>query len=194
MLLLIDNYDSFTYNLYQALCLAGQRVEVARNDRISLEQAEKMPLKGIVLSPGPGRPEEAGLCIELIQKLGSRIPILGICLGHQAIAAAFGEKVVSAKGILHGKASEITHSGGVLFAGMTPTFKAGRYHSLIVDLQPSSKELKVDALDADGTVMALSHRTYPIFGLQFHPESILTPDGHTMIQNFTNFCTLKEMR
>ena len=188
MILLIDNYDSFTYNLYQAISQLQEKVHVVRNDQISIEEIQKMPLKGIVLSPGPGRPEDSGICIELIRTLGSYIPILGICLGHQAIGAAFGETVVQANGILHGKESLIYHSGGELFADIPFAFKAGRYHSLIVQLQQPSSALRVEATDSKGDVMALSHRTYPIFGFQFHPESIMTPDGPTLIKNFLNFC------
>jgi anthranilate synthase component II len=189
MILLIDNYDSFTYNLYQALCMLGQQVQVVRNDQISLEEIEEMEVKGIVLSPGPGRPENAGICIDLIRTFGCRIPILGICLGHQAIGAAFGKKVVQADGILHGKESWIFHSGGELFADVPAAFKAGRYHSLLVELQQPAEELKIEATDIQGNVMALAHQVFPIFGFQFHPESIMTPEGPTLIKNFINFCT-----
>lgn len=189
MILLIDNYDSFTHNLHQAFIMLQEKVHIVRNDQISIAQIEKMPLKGIVLSPGPGRPEDAGICIELIQKIGRKIPILGVCLGHQAIGMAFGGQVVGAKTILHGKDSLIFHYRGPLFKEVSLPFRAGRYHSLIVDHQDLPCELKVDAEDAEGNVMALSHQSFPIFGVQFHPESILTPEGQKIIKNFTDFCT-----
>jgi anthranilate synthase component II len=188
MILLIDNYDSFTYNLYQAFCMLQEKVIVVRNDRISVPEIEKMNLKGIVLSPGPGRPEDAGICIEVIQKLGSKIPILGVCLGHQAIGVAFGGKVIRAKEILHGKDSLIFHFRGTLFEGVFLPFKAGRYHSLIVDQEALPKELKVEAEDPEGNIMALSHETFPIFGVQFHPESIMTAEGPKIIKNYIDFC------
>jgi anthranilate synthase component 2 len=189
MILLIDNYDSFTHNLYQAFSMLQEEVFIVRNDQISIEQIEGMSIKGIVLSPGPGRPEDAGICLEVIQKLGSKVPILGVCLGHQAIAVAFGGKVVGAKEILHGKDSLIFHYRDVLFEGVSLPFKAGRYHSLIVEHQDLPAELKIDAEDKDGNVMALSHQTLPIYGVQFHPESILTTEGQKVIQNFINLCT-----
>jgi anthranilate synthase/aminodeoxychorismate synthase-like glutamine amidotransferase len=188
MILIIDNYDSFTYNLYQAFSSLDENVRVVRNDRISIEEIETMNVKGIVLSPGPDRPEEAGICIELIQKLGSKIPILGVCLGHQAIGAAFGAKIHLAKEILHGKESLIFHYRGPLFEGISLPFKAGRYHSLIVENADLPRDLKVDAEDAEGNIMALSHQRYPIFGVQFHPESILTSEGQHIVKNFVTFC------
>lgn len=189
MILLIDNYDSFTHNLYQAFLMLGENVRVVRNDQISIEQIEAMDPKAIVLSPGPGRPEDAGICIEVVQKLGSKIPILGVCLGHQAIGIAFGGKVVGAKEILHGKESHIFHYRGTLFKDVSLPFKAGRYHSLIVDQQDLPVILKVEAEDAAGNVMALSHQSYPVFGFQFHPESIMTSEGQKMIKNFVEFST-----
>lgn len=186
MILLIDNYDSFTHNLYQAFAMQGEKVHIVRNDKITLSQIEEMPVKGIVLSPGPGRPEDAGICIEVIQKLGHKIPILGVCLGHQAIGVAFGGEVNRASHILHGKESLIFHYRTPLFKGVSLPFKAGRYHSLIVD--KISPELRVDAEDESGSVMALSHRQFPIFGLQFHPESILTPEGNKIIHNWRLLC------
>lgn len=189
MILLIDNYDSFTHNLYQAFLMLDEKVSIVRNDQISIEQIEKMNIKGIVLSPGPGRPEDAGICIEIIQKLGDKIPILGVCLGHQAIGIAFGGKVIGATEILHGKDSLIFHYRDFLFEGVSLPFKAGRYHSLIVEYKDLPSELKVDAEDVEGNVMALSHQTFPIFGVQFHPESIMTPEGQKLIKNFVDFCT-----
>ncbi|MBA2726733.1 MAG: aminodeoxychorismate/anthranilate synthase component II [Parachlamydiaceae bacterium] len=188
MILLIDNYDSFTHNLSQAFSMQNEKVHVVRNDQISIEQIEKMDLKGIVISPGPGRPEDAGICIEVIQKLGKKLPILGVCLGHQAIGIAFGGEVVNAKEILHGKDSLIFHFRGSLFKGVSLPFKAGRYHSLIVEHNDLPSELKVEAEDVAGNVMALSHQTLPIFSFQFHPESIMTTEGQKLIKNFIDFC------
>lgn len=190
MILLIDNYDSFTHNLSQALAILGEEVYIVRNDQITISQIEQMDPKGIVLSPGPGRPEESGICIEVIQKLGIKTPILGICLGHQAIAIAFGGKVVGANCIFHGKESLIFHRRSLLFSDVSLPFKAGRYHSLVVD--PNIPlDLLVDANDAEGTIMALSHKTYPIFGVQFHPESIMTIEGQSILKNFITFCSAK---
>jgi anthranilate synthase component II len=188
MILLIDNYDSFTYNLYQVLALFYDEIRVIRNDRISIEQIEQLNISGIVLSPGPGRPEKAGICIEIIQKLGKKIPILGVCLGHQAIGAAFGANINRAKEILHGKESLIFHENGILFQNISHPFKAGRYHSLIVEKTDLPAALKIDALDISGHIMALSHQTYPIFGVQFHPESIMTVEGPQIVNNFINYC------
>lgn len=188
MILLIDNYDSFTYNLYQTLAMLQQEVHVVRNDQISLADISRLPIQGIVLSPGPGRPEDAGICIELIQTLGSSIPILGVCLGHQAIGAAFGGQVMRANEVLHGKESPIFHFRGPLFKNVSLPFSAGRYHSLIVDNEQLPEILKVEAEDPAGHIMALSHRVHPIYGVQFHPESILTPDGTQIITNFIGLC------
>jgi anthranilate synthase component II len=192
MILLIDNYDSFTHNLYQAFAMLNEQVKIVRNNEITIEEIEKMNLKGIVLSPGPGRPEEAGICIEVIQKLGSKIPILGVCLGHQAIGVAFGASVVRANEILHGKDSFIFHYRGPLFHGVSLPFKAGRYHSLIVEQHDLPSALKVEAEDAKGNIMAISHAAFPIFGVQFHPESIMTVEGQKIIKNFADYCTRKE--
>lgn len=190
MILLIDNYDSFTYNLYQALSVLGETVRVVRNNQISIEEIEAMQVKGIVISPGPGRPEKAGICIDVIRKLGSKIPILGVCLGHQAIGVAFGAQVNRADVIMHGKDSLIFHYRSPLFQGVSLPFKAGRYHSLIVEKKDLPEELKVDAEDTRGYIMALSHRKYPIFGVQFHPESMLTAEGPKIIGNFLKTCDL----
>ena len=192
MILLIDNYDSFTHNLYQAFAMLDEQVVVVRNDQISIDEIEGMNLKGIVLSPGPGRPEDAGICIEVIQKLGRKMPILGVCLGHQAIGAAFGAAVGRANEILHGKDSLIFHFRGPLFQGVSLPFKAGRYHSLIVEQLNLPTNLLVEAEDAGGNIMALSHVTYPIFGVQFHPESIMTAEGQKIIKNFADYCTQRE--
>jgi anthranilate synthase component II len=184
MILIIDNYDSFTHNLYQAFAMLNVEVVIRRNDQITIPEIEAMGVKGIVLSPGPGRPEEAGICIEVIQKLGSKIPLLGVCLGHQAIGAAFGGAVRKASHILHGKDSLIFHFRGPLFEGVSLPFRAGRYHSLIVDNGNLPSELNIEAEDVEGYVMALSHQKHPIFGVQFHPESIMTPEGQKIIKNF----------
>lgn len=188
MILLIDNYDSFTYNLYQALSSFSMEVTVVRNDAISIEEIERLNVEGIVLSPGPGGPEEAGICIEVIQALGNRVPILGICLGHQAIGKAFGAKIERAQEVLHGKESLIFHHRKDLFLRLPLPFAAGRYHSLVVSPDEFPSCLNIDAEDAKGTIMALSHQTFPIFGLQFHPESILTPEGKTLLKNFVQLC------
>lgn len=184
MIVLIDNYDSFTYNLYQSLAVLHREIHVVRNDQISLEEIAALDVAGFVLSPGPGRPEEAGICMELIKKFGSQIPLLGICLGHQAIGAAFGAQVGPAEEIVHGKESLIFHRRGPLFKGVSLPFKAGRYHSLIVETKGLPEALVVEAEDAAGCIMALSHHTSPLFGLQFHPESILTPEGQKILKNF----------
>lgn len=188
MILLIDNYDSFTHNLYQAFALLQEDIKIVRNDKISIEEIKKMPLKGIVLSPGPGRPEDAGICIEVIQKLGGTLPVFGVCLGHQAIGIAFGGKVNRANRIVHGKDSSVFHRNSLLFQGVSHPFKAGRYHSLIVEKEQLPETLVVDAEDAEGAIMALSHKKLPIFGVQFHPESIMTPEGQIIIKNFVTFC------
>ena len=184
MILLIDNYDSFTHNLAQALMALGAEVKIVRNDEIAVEEIRGV--EGIVLSPGPGRPEDAGICVELIQKLSGNVPILGVCLGHQAIAHAFGGNVVRASEIIHGKESFIFHNRKQLFKGVKLPFKAGRYHSLVVRDLPEN--LQVDAEDPKSEVMALSHREFPVFGVQFHPESILTPEGKTILKNFLELC------
>jgi anthranilate synthase component 2 len=186
MLLIIDNYDSFTYNLYQAIATDYEDVKVVRNDQITLEEIEKLNPKGIVITPGPGRPESAGICIEAIRKFGPKVPILGVCLGHQAIGLAFGAEINRSADIMHGKDSLIFHNRKHLFKGMPLPFKAGRYHSLLVEKLPT--ELVVDAETPDGLIMAMHHKEYPVYGVQFHPESILTPEGKKIIQNFLEMC------
>lgn len=192
MILIIDNYDSFTYNLYQALAVVTPDVQVVRNDEISIEQIEKLKPSGIILSPGPGHPENAGICIDVIKKLGKNIPILGVCLGHQAIGAAFGGVVNRATYALHGKQTLLFHNRSTLFHGISLPFQAGRYHSLIIEKISLPSELNIDAEDAEGNIMAISHREYPIYGVQFHPESILTPDGEHILNNFLNLCLKKD--
>lgn len=186
MFLIIDNYDSFTYNLYQATATETENVKVVRNDQITLEEIEKLNPQGIVITPGPGRPESAGICIEAIRKFGSTVPILGVCLGHQAIGLAFGAEINQCADIMHGKDSLIFHDRKRLFKGMPLPFKAGRYHSLLVERLPT--ELIVDAETPNGLIMAMHHKEYPIYGVQFHPESILTPEGKKMLKNFLEMC------
>ncbi len=193
-LVLIDNYDSFTYNLLQRLGELGAVVEVVRNDALTAVQIIESAPDRIVLSPGPCTPTEAGVCVELIERvcglngyprLKRAIPLLGVCLGHQSIGQAFGARVVRAKGgPVHGKAEEIQHDGSQLFRGAPRKLMAGRYHSLIIEERTLPRELKVSARSKDGIVMALRHPRLPVFGVQFHPESILTPDGQTLLKNF----------
>jgi anthranilate synthase component 2 len=185
MILLIDNYDSFTYNLVQYLGELGADVQVMRNDVVSLEDVAAARPAAIVISPGPGRPEDAGVTMSVIRALGQRTPILGVCLGHQAIGAVFGGSVVRAAAPMHGKTSTIEHDGQGLFAGISGPFVASRYHSLIVADDSLPADLQVTARTKDqGIVMGLRHKTYPIHGVQFHPESILTGEGKTILRNF----------
>lgn len=184
MILLIDNYDSFTYNLYQLLARDGRDVKVVRNDQITLEEIEALKPEAIVISPGPGRPEESGVCIELVRRFASVVPILGVCLGHQAIGAAFGAEVVRAEAVVHGKRSLVFHTRQGCFERVSLPFQAGRYHSLVIEKQTLPSDLSIEAETADGTIMAVRHRHYPCFGIQFHPESILTEQGEMLIANF----------
>jgi anthranilate synthase component 2 len=186
MILLIDNYDSFTYNLYQFLAELGAEIEVVRNDMISVEEirARRSDFDRIVISPGPCTPAEAGICVPLIQQLAGEIPMLGVCLGHQSIGAAFGAEIVRAPMVLHGKTSEVHHTGQGFFAGLPSPFTATRYHSLIVERASLPPALEITAETADGVVMGLRHRELPIEGVQFHPESILTPVGKQLLGNF----------
>ena len=184
MILLLDNYDSFTYNLAQYLGELGCEVEVHRNDRISVEQIAQRKPERIVISPGPCTPQEAGICVELIQKLAGKIPILGVCLGHQAIGAAFGGKIIRAPKLFHGKTSQIRHDGSGLFRGLPNPFTATRYHSLIVERKSLPAELQVTAETDDDIIMGIQHRHYPLMGVQFHPESVLTDSGKQLLKNF----------
>jgi anthranilate synthase/aminodeoxychorismate synthase-like glutamine amidotransferase len=185
MILVIDNYDSFTYNLVQYLGELGASVQVVRNDRASIESIESLRPERIVISPGPGRPEHAGITMAVIRHFGSTVPILGVCLGHQAIGAVFGGSVVRATVPMHGKTSTIDHDGRGLFAGIDGPFTASRYHSLVVADEGLPPELEVTARTReDSTIMGLRHRRWPIHGVQFHPESILTADGRRMLRNF----------
>ena len=185
MILLIDNYDSFSYNLYQLAASVEADIKVIRNDGYTVEEIEKMGPAALILSPGPGRPSEAGICEEAIKRFAGRIPILGVCLGHQAICEAFGGTVTYARELMHGKQSKVYQGGrGRLFKGMGPQFMAARYHSLAAEAARCRKRLVVTAEADDGEVMALEHREYPVFGVQFHPESVMTPDGMKMMENF----------
>ena len=184
MILIIDNYDSFTYNLVQYIGSFNPDLEVHRNDKISLDQIRKKNPERIVISPGPGKPEDAGLSIDIIREFGTHIPIFGICLGHQAIMVAFGGKVDRADEIVHGKTSMITHRKSALFEGLPKKFEATRYHSLVALKDSFPSDLKITAETDNGLIMALEHIKYPIFGVQFHPESIVTEHGMKMVENF----------
>ena len=185
MILLIDNYDSFTYNLYQYVGEIYENVKVVRNDQISLREIDVLNPDGIILSPGPGIPENAGICIDVVRKFGARIPILGICLGHQAIGCAYGGKVVRANNIMHGKTSEISIVQNKLFKNLENSINVMRYHSLIIEKNTLPEELEVTAESLDDKeIMAVKHREYEVYGLQFHPESILTEKGKQIIKNF----------
>lgn len=183
-ILLIDNYDSFTYNLVHYVEELGAETQVVRNDRISVEEAIARAGDGIIISPGPCTPNEAGICLDLIKALPEEIPLLGVCLGHQAIGQAYGGKVSRAKTIMHGKTSTITHANSGLFEGLPEQFEVTRYHSLSVERESLPNSLRVDAWTADGEIMGMSHVAKPIFGVQFHPESIASEHGHALIQRF----------
>jgi len=184
MLLVIDNYDSFTYNLVQYLGELGETVEVRRNNKVTLDEIEQMRPERIVISPGPGTPDDAGITLDTIQRFSGRVPLLGVCLGHQAIGQAFGGKVIRAPELMHGKASEVSHDGKTIFAGLTAPFQAGRYHSLIVEKQSLPSSLQISAQTKDEIIMGLRHRELKVEGVQFHPESILTPEGKQLLANF----------
>jgi len=186
MILVIDNYDSFTYNLVQYLGEMGQELQVHRNDAITLERIEHLAPSGIVISPGPGRPENSGIIIDVVRRFCRSIPILGVCLGHQAIGAAFGGSVISAPCLMHGKTSEVHHDGKTIFRGLKSPFRATRYHSLIVQRQDLPECLEVSASTADGIIMGLRHSAFPVEGVQFHPESVLTDAGKLLLANFVD--------
>ena len=184
MVLLIDNYDSFTYNLYQYIGELYPNVEVVRNDEVMVDEVLNSGARRIVLSPGPGRPEDAGICVELIRKLQGRVPLLGICLGHQAIGYAYGGKIVRAGKIVHGKTSMIIHSGHWVFYGVKNPICATRYHSLVIEKESLPEELEITARTSDGTIMGIKHKKLPVYGVQFHPESVLTENGKEILRNF----------
>ncbi|HVB57527.1 MAG TPA: aminodeoxychorismate/anthranilate synthase component II [Candidatus Acidoferrales bacterium] len=184
MILLLDNYDSFTYNLAQYLGQMGQELEVRRNDQITIGEIEQRCPERIVISPGPCTPSEAGISIALIRRFAGEIPILGVCLGHQAIGAAFGGRVIRAPKVMHGKTSEIRHDSKTIFRGLPQNFPATRYHSLIVERKSLPPVLEISAESADGTIMGLRHRKLRVEGVQFHPESVLTEAGFRLLQNF----------
>lgn len=185
MILIIDNYDSFTYNLYQCIGEIYSDIKVARNDEITIDNLKEMNLEGIILSPGPGVPEKAGICVEVIKEFGGKVPILGICLGHQAVGYAYGGKVIRAEAVKHGKTSMIKHEGDKLFKCIKNAFNVMRYHSLVIDESTFPEGLLVTAKSLDDDViMALKHKEYEVYGVQFHPESIFTEQGKDIIKNF----------
>ena len=183
MILLIDNYDSFTWNLAQYLGALGAALLVRRNDEIPLDEIAALRPERIVISPGPGRPEDAGVSVEVIRRFAPAIPLLGVCLGHQAIGVAFGGSIVRALQLMHGKVSSIEHDGRGVFRGLSHPFTAGRYHSLVI-AEPIPAELEATARSEDGTIMGVRHRQFPVHGVQFHPESVLTGEGRQMLRNF----------
>jgi anthranilate synthase component 2 len=191
MILVIDNYDSFVYNLVHYVEDFGVKAEVARNDALSVADVLKKKPSAVILSPGPRTPNEAGICLDLLAKAPADLPMFGVCLGHQAMGQAFGGDVVQAQEIMHGKVSEVTHRGGGLFRGLPSPFRATRYHSLAVRRATFPAELSIDAETADGEVMGMSHRTRPVFGVQFHPESIASEHGHAIVGNFLSAAGLR---
>jgi len=184
MILMIDNYDSFTYNLVQYFGELGQNIKVFRNDKISLEKIKKLAPSKIVISPGPGRPENAGISCEVIRSFAGKIPILGVCLGHQSIGYVYGARIVNAKSLMHGKTSMIYHNKKTIFSGLSNPFEAMRYHSLIVERKTLPEILEINAWTKEGEIMGLKHKKYPLWGVQFHPESILTKEGKSLLNNF----------
>lgn len=192
MILMIDNYDSFTFNIVQYLGQMGEDVRVFRNDRITLDEIKKLNPQAIFLSPGPRSPKEAGITVEVIRSFYKSIPIMGICLGHQSIGFAFGGEIVRARSIMHGKTSMMINDGKTIFAGLPNPFSAGRYHSLIVKRETLPDCLEISAETSEGEIMGLRHRQYPVEGIQFHPESVLTPQGKRIIKNFLKITSRKE--
>lgn len=186
--LVVDNYDSFVFNLVQYLAQLGADVVVRRNDEVTVAGVDELDVDGVLLSPGPGRPEDAGVCVELIRARGESVPILGVCLGHQAIAVAYGGSVVRAPELLHGKVSDVTHDGAGVLRGLPDPFVATRYHSLAVDPETMPAELDVTARSTSGVMMGLRHRDFPVEGVQFHPESVLTQGGHQLLANWLSVC------
>lgn len=193
MLLVLDNYDSFTYNLVQFLSVITDDIEVHRNDALTVADIEAKAPEAIVVSPGPCTPDEAGISVDLIATLGPRIPTLGVCLGHQSVGAAFGGRIVRAPELMHGKTSPIHHHGDELFEGLPDPFTATRYHSLIIEAASLPDVLQVTARTPDGTIMGVRHQTHPIFGVQFHPESILTTVGPDLLRNFVKMAGMRTL-
>lgn len=187
MVLIIDNYDSFTYNLVQYLGMLGQEIKVVRNDQVSVEELEKLGDIKIVISPGPGTPDDSGICLETIGRLSGKVPILGVCLGHQCIGQVFGIPVVRGREPVHGKTSAITHTGEGLFAGIPQGIKVTRYHSLVLQEGLETGDLKITARTGEGVIMAVAHKNHPTFGVQFHPESIATEYGLEVLKNFLHY-------
>lgn len=186
MILLVDNYDSFTYNLYQYFSQIGNKVEVFRNDKIDLNEIKRLEPKGIVLSPGPGRPEDSRVCIDILKELAGQLPILGVCLGHQAIGLVHGGKIVNAPTIMHGKVSLIEHDGKDIYKSLPSPFLATRYHSLVIQPESLPDVLEVSSKTEDGIIMGVRHKTKPhLYGVQFHPESIMTQNGLELVRNFS---------
>jgi para-aminobenzoate synthetase component 2 len=194
MILVIDNYDSFTYNLVQYLGELGAEVEVFRNDAIDVAGIERRAPEGVLMSPGPGTPDDAGVTLDVVRKLAGKLPLFGVCLGHQAIGQAFGAKVLRAPRLMHGRTSPIEHDGRGLFQGIPSPFRATRYHSLIVDRETLSPDFEITAWTAENELMGVRHRRFAIEGVQFHPESFLTEHGHTILQNFLNLLPEKGRR
>jgi len=192
VILMIDNYDSFTFNIVQYLEQMGEHVEVYRNDKITMEEIKRLNPRAIFLSPGPCTPLEAGITVDVIREFYKNVPIMGICLGHQSIGYALGAQVVGASRIIHGKISSVIHDGKTIFAGLPNPFPAGRYHSLIVARETLPACLEISAETAEGEIMGLRHRDYPVEGIQFHPESVLTPQGKRIIRNFLKYTKQKE--
>jgi len=184
MLLMIDNYDSFTYNLVQYLGELGARVKTYRNDAISITEIERLRPRQIVISPGPCTPNQAGISVELVKHFAGRVPILGVCLGHQSIGAAFGGKIIRAKRLMHGKTSPIRHDGKTIFQNLPNPFSATRYHSLLIERKSLPAGLEISASTREGEIMGVRHRRFPVEGIQFHPESVLTPEGKQLLKNF----------
>ncbi len=191
MILLIDNYDSFTYNLYQMIAQYDNTVQVVRNDKMTIEAIKLLNPQALILSPGPGHPKDAGICIDVIKTFSGVVPILGVCLGHQAIVHAFGGKVIQAGEIIHGKASEVFHDNQGIFANLPMPFMAGRYHSLMAEQASLPTVLRIDAYSKPDMIMGIAHKQHLTFGVQFHPESILTPDGYDLISNFLKIADIK---
>lgn len=183
MILIIDNYDSFVYNLARYVARTGKKYEVHRNDKITIEEIEKKSPTAIIISPGPCTPKEAGISIDLVKKLGHKTPILGVCLGHQAIAESYGGKTIKAEKPVHGKTDQFTHDNSTLFKNIPNPISVGRYHSLVISL-PDKHDFRITGKSTNGEIMSIKHKSHPVYGVQFHPESVLTPDGLEMIKNF----------